>query len=495
MEAVLGIDLGTSYFKAGVFSRKGDLLGLARVPVVPESIDWIRCEVSTLQFRKYVVECISAALRESKCGPNDIKGVSYSSQANSFLLLDKNSTPLTPIFLWTDRRSIPTGERVGDYPGKELFLRKDFLLTTGIDITGPQGCVPKLLWVRKNSPEIWEKTASVMNVSDYLTFLFTGTFSGDAGTASLLGLLDLKRGDWWEDGFEQIEVSSSLFSTPLPPGTVAGDVTPYAAAEFHLKPGIPFAVGSLDHHVAALGAGAGVVSDFVESTGTVIACFTSLKDYAPLKGCAMGPGFQGQAPYYRLAFHDCGAVVLDWYSRNFVPDVPFEVLVHSAKEVPPGSGGLTALPCAHLYPDLQGFIGKGKYTPGYYIRASMESVAATLKGLLKRMVLENTPESMVATGGGAKSDLWLSIKAGLIGCDFITTLCPEPATSGAGILAGTAAGWADNPVDLSHSWFRVSRRVSPDSSLSRIYTVWYDEYRRILQRQKKGAVRWSTERR
>ena len=104
-EFVLGIDLGTTYFKLGLFDRSGRLCGLGRVPVIKYCGDGSLCELSLDNFWSALQSGIDQACEQARAEPENIKALSYGSQANSFILLDKNNDPLTSLILWPDNRA------------------------------------------------------------------------------------------------------------------------------------------------------------------------------------------------------------------------------------------------------------------------------------------------------------------------------------------------------------------------------------------------------
>ena len=114
-----------------------------------------------------------------------------------------------------------------------------------------------------------------------------------------------------------------------------------------------------------------------------------------------------------------------------------------AEKVKPDCNGLTALPCVDKYENLAGFKNRtDKHSHGHFIRAIMESTAKSLDELVNQLCRQEGPKKVVATGGGAKSNLWLQIKSDLIGAKLITADCEEPACKGAAMLAATAVGFA-----------------------------------------------------
>jgi len=164
MNYFLGIDLGTSYFKAGIFEETGRLKGLGRQYVHKVS-DGIICELPTDIFWKTIRLCLDEALQMATIPPDAIRSISYSSQANSFILLDAHDEPLTSLILWPDKRA----------SGIELPLADDLMNRTGLGaLPNAEYAIAKFKWFQKKRPDVWEKVACILSISDYLTFSLTG---------------------------------------------------------------------------------------------------------------------------------------------------------------------------------------------------------------------------------------------------------------------------------------------------------------------------------
>ena len=245
---------------------------------------------------------------------------------------------------------------------------------------------------------------------------------------------------------------------------LVGQISQDGACRLGLLPETVFAVGGLDHHIAAAGAGLGQIADLSESTGTVLACLNLNKQYQPADNRCIGPGLDGQH-YYQLAFNADGASGLEWYQKEYAPDLSIEQLIGLAEKVDPGCDGLTAHPSANEYDHLSGFENKTKHhTPGHFVRAMMESTAASLSELVDSLCAKEKPMRIVATGGGAKSALWLRIKADILGVEFVTTNCPEPACKGAAMLASLACGWFESSKHAGDAWISVAEHFpAPES--------------------------------
>ncbi|MHC4124781.1 MAG: FGGY-family carbohydrate kinase [Planctomycetota bacterium] len=466
MPGVLGIDLGTSYFKLGLFDVQGKLLGLGRVPVNKDTVDGIRCELQTSLFWSLLKKGIAKACQTAGIGTEDIKAVSYSSQANSFILLDKNDKPLTPLILWPDKRAKSVDTKVEKYWQKDIFLQKTGL---GVGCT-EEFCVPKLRWFQVKEPQIWQRVKRVMTISDYLTYTLTSNLVSDTGTASLLGLLDLPKRKWSGDAIKTAGLEETQLSRLCEPGTLAGKITNNSAELIGLNSGIPLAVGSLDHHAGAVGAGVGKIAQFSESTGTVLASLRFTNNYHPQINTCMGPGLSGY-DYYQLAFDGNGAESLQWYQDKYSSNLSLDELGQLAQRVEAGSNGLVAKPMANHYEGLKGFQNiLNVHTTGYFVRAIMESTAVSLSQLVKKLCDESVPERIISTGGGAKSKIWLQIKADMLDTEIITSNCEEPACRGAAMFAAVAAGWFDNIEEAGDRWVSLRERFTPEKKIHKVYS-------------------------
>lgn len=476
MDAVLGIDLGTTYFKAAVVNREGNLIGLGRA-AVPAGVNTDRpWEVEPEGFRRSIKTIIDESCSRAGIKPSDICAVSYASQANSFVLLDEKYQPLTPLILWPDVRDTVVDNRI-----KELWNRDDFLETTGMNLQGPDFAMVKICWFQKNRPDLWAQVRHVMTISDYLSHWLTGECIGDAGTASLLGLYNLKKMNWWTEALSILNIPKEFLSRVHRPGKASGELSPFPAEELGLRKGIPFSTGGLDHHIAAFGAGAETVSGISESTGTVLACYQSPVGYAPDSSSCLGPSLD-EGKYYRLKFNNNGGRGVEWYRKNFADEYSLPELDAMAADIPPGAEGLAALPEVFRESDRSRFLNRtGVHGHGHYFRAIMESTAAGLLTLLPESCLENDDCRILATGGGAGSRVWLQIKAHLTGKIFLTGSSAEPAAYGAAMLASAAAGWFDSPGEAAGSWVRIRETFLPDPEIHRQYLAWLRNYRKLSE--------------
>jgi xylulokinase len=272
----------------------------------------------------------------------------------------------------------------------------------------------------------------------------------------LLGLWNLPAHGWWREALDLVRIAPETLATPLPPGTVAGPLCGPGADQLHLPAGRPLAVGTLDHHAAAIGSGAVTHDACCVSLGTVLVCLRGLDRFQPRPDCFMGPGLSAET-FTQLACDGNGASVLEWYRRTHAPDLTPEQLELRAATVPPGCDGLTARPCAHRAGGLSGFVNRSpQHEPAHYARAIMESVAESLAGLMTRLFGHALPPRAIAAGGGTRSALWMEILSARLGMTLTPAPHPEAACRGAAMFAAAAAGWQDSVPATASQWSRAA---------------------------------------
>ncbi|MSU46620.1 MAG: hypothetical protein EXS42_05730 [Lacunisphaera sp.] len=450
MALLLGIDFGTTYFKVGLFDAFGAQRGLGRIAVAKASPLPGRSELPVGDFWRLLRQGLADALRQANASAKDIVGMSYSSQANTFVLLDRNDEPLTPLIIWTDRRAHPLDMEVGEFAHSERFQR-----TTGLAGLAPECASVKWRWYQRHEPALWARTARVMTLSDYFTFALTGEVVGDGSTAAFTGLYSTAKGEWWTEALEFFAVPRTALSLPLRLGTPCGRTVPRALDFIGLPPGVCFAVGGLDHHVAAIGSGLDRLAGASISTGSVLAAMMLVDAVEPVADCYHGPHLDGR--FYRLAFDPAGANQLEDYQRQFASHLSITQLVALAATVSPG-----ALPESVAGEDAD-------LRHAAIVRGLMERISATQRTLLRRVQGVRAVRRVIATGGGARSDTWLQINADMLDATIIAPRCHERACLGAAAFGAVAAGVHGSHTDALLAMVHSDRVVEPQAPAVAIY--------------------------
>jgi len=438
MSLLLGIDLGTSYFKVGVFDRNGTMRGLGRVRVKAHAraAGWQELEVADFWA---LLRCgLSDALAEAGARAADIAAVSYSSQANTFVFLDGDRRALTPLVLWTDTRAQAVDATVADFS-----RRPEFCARAGCTNYAVESAVNKWRWFQNHESRLWSHVRHVMTISDYFTYALTGELLGDASTAAFLGLYDLRAGRWWPEALSACGIEAAMLSRPLRPGSFAANTTAMAESLLGISRGRPLAVGGLDHHVAALGSGLGRFADLSISTGTVLAALILVAEPQPTLGCYHGPHVDGRR-FYRLAFDPHGAGQLEDHQRRAAPECGIAELITSAVLENGSSGSHDA-----------------------EVRAILERINATHRALMLRVGEGKRVETVIATGGATRSADWLQFMADGLGVSIVAPTCVERACFGAAIFASVAAGWYRDSDEAVAAMVQVGCQFEPRRKIVR----------------------------
>jgi xylulokinase len=464
----LGIDLGTSYFKAALFEENGRLCGLGRQFVPKNTENGKTCELAVDDFWNTLSCCIKEAVRNANIRIGQILSISYSSQANSFILLDQNKEPLTPLILWPDERA----EKI-ENPIDSLAKRNDFKEKTGFGITlSPQLCISKLMWFQNKQPFVWKRTHNIMLISDYLVYILTGHEVVDYNTASTTGLFEVKNRTWWNESLELLNIDPNFLSSPQKMGTYVGKLTCKGARIIGLDKNTHFYLGGLDHHVAAIGAGIPVNGNMCESTGTVLACVSYMDHYSPKSGCCTAPGLD-ENHFFQMAFNENGAISLEWYQKKYAHGFSIPELLEMASSVDIGSEGLIAGPCVNKFQGYEGFKNiKQSYHHGHFVRAILESTALSLFHILAYISDNEKIEGLVSVGGGANSRLWMEIKSNMIDTHLFIPKCRETACLGAAMLGAFGINKNANVGEVMNKWTASEEMISPTSDETVRYRDW-----------------------
>jgi sugar (pentulose or hexulose) kinase len=455
-----GFDLGTTFFKVGLYTACGKQMGMGRRAFVKDEDAEGRCTVPVCRFLETIAAAFQDALLQAGATPADIKGVSYCSQANTFLLLDSRDKPLTPLIVWPDLRAAPLSEQMIALTATDRFLEQ-----SGQGIVAAETMLAKLDWLRRNEPELWGRAARIVTISDYLSLLLTGHFIGDSGTASLTGLWDLQQNRWNQKVLKFLELEACQLPELHRPGALTVGVDKSGAAWLGIPEGTPFTIGALDHHAAALGGGIGRWAPVSVSFGTSLVCFRFEDGYRPAQGSCLGPATD-PGRFYRIAFCAPGASAMDWYQRDYASHASIEELLTSAEHTPPGCDGLCAVSengtIRFLKSEITNHKSKINELPdthgtGHQVRAVMELTGRNTAKLLNDLgAMASAPASRIlAVGGAARSDLWMQVVEQTSGVAVSPARPADTAARGAAMFATVATGVHGSLEECAIRWSKI----------------------------------------
>ena len=452
-DALVGVDVGTTGVKALALSPTGEVVARAEEEYAlslpqpgwaeqdPE--DWVRAAERALA---------SLGVEPSSVG--------LTGQMHGLVLLDVSDAVLRPAILWNDQRTSAECEEIEQAVGRERLLE----LTGNRALTG--FTAPKLLWVRRHEPEVWQRAAHILLPKDYVRLRLTGERVIDAAEASGTLLFDVAGRRWSEEVCEALGIPGEWLP-PVNESTATG--------------------GAGDQQAGAVGVGAvrpGVLSVVLGTSGVV---FAPLDVYRPEPEgrlhvfCHALPG----------TWEAMGVMLTAAGSLRWLRDVlggEYEQLTAEAAGWGPGAEGLTFLPylqgerTPHADPSARGaFAGLSlTHDRGALVRAVLEGVAYGLRDSLELLRgLGVRPESARVSGGGARSELWLRIVASVLGIPLERTAVEEGAAYGAALLGGVAAGAFADVHEAVAASVRVRETVEPDPAWQAAYEQGYPRFRAL----------------
>jgi xylulokinase len=408
-----------------------------------------------------------------------VAGIGLSGQMHGLVVLDDAGRVIRPAILWNDQRTAAECAEIEERIGLERL----------ISLTGnralPGFTAPKLLWLRRHEPDAYARIARVLLPKDYVRLGLTGEWAIDASDASGTLLLDVARRDWSPDVLDALELPREW----LPPVLESPERAAVTRPSDAVSQGIPVAAGAGDQPAAAVGVGAvrpGTLSVVLGTSGVVLAPLPAYAHDAEARVHAFCHALP--ATWQAMGVMLSAAGSLQWLHDTVAADVPFDRLVAEAVAWQPGVEGLLFLPylagerTPHADPDARGaFVGlELRHDRGALVRAVLEGVAFGLRDsldLLRALGVEATVAR--ASGGGARSALWLRIVASVLGVPLERMESEEGSALGAALLGGVAGGVFADVDDAVARCVRVTETVEPDAGWRETYHAAHERYRAL----------------
>lgn len=476
----LGIDLGTSSVKVLAINSNHEIVGytVKDYPVYYPQDKW--AEQDPNDWWNQTVLCIKELVEKYKIGVDEIKAISFSGQMHGLVALDKNNEVLLPAILWCDNRTELECEDITNHFGSEKLSK----IVGNKALTG--FTAPKILWVKKNRPEIYSKIEHIMLPKDYISHKLTGGYATDVSDASGMLLLDVEKRTWSKDMLAYLEIDESVLPKLYESYEVVGKVTDEVKTLLGLEGDILVVGGAGDQAAGAIGTGTvkeGIVSVTLGTSGVV---FAAHEDYAVDEiGNRLHAFCHANGKYHSMGVMLSAASCLKWWADTINKEVSFEVLLEEAEKVEAGCNNLVFLPyltgerTPYADPNAKGsFVGMTiNTTRGHMTRAILEGVAFGLRDSLEILRELNVPINEVRViGGGARSSLWKQILADIFESKIQEINTNQGGGLGAAILAATGAGLYSTVDEGCDKLISVVSTVNPIQGNVTIYNKVYPLY-------------------
>jgi len=457
-----GIDLGTTGAKAMIFDDDGcPLSGAYReYPCTYPKPGWVEQDPDLLVDA--TMDAIGQAVKDSGVRPQDIVSVSLSAQRCCGIFLDEREAVQRPMISWQDNRTPVEVQEIAALIEETAYYEK-----TGFP-NSTTWLLSKILWVRKNEPEVWQKTRRIVQMHDY------------------------------------------FLRAPIPEksGTLVGKVSAAAAGKCGLAPGTLISVGAGDQSAGAVGAGIvqkGQVSVSLGTAGAVTAYLDApFRDPAaktmvtshPIHGSWLLEGYQAAAAsVYRWYRDEFGGVELLEADRSGVDF--YDLMNTRVAKIPPGANGLLVMPyfagaaTPRYNPAARGMVLGLTFAHDRYAvaRAFMEGISMDMRDMLNSMLNSGVDVSEARIlGGPTKSAVWNQIQADVYGIPVSSLKVADATVLGAAVLGGVGAGVFASIKEGAEKLVRLDRRYEPDARHTQIYDTLYGIYRRTYESLENSGV-------
>lgn len=463
MKRYLGIDIGTTSLKAAVFDKEGNRLGLRSFDYTLDTDN----KSGYIEFapEKYIEMCkrAIAELRE-ECG--EIEALSVDTQGETLILTDEYGKPLYPAVVWLDNRAVDEAAAI-----KAKFGNETVYNVTGQPEITAGWPASKLLWFKNNKPEIFAATKKIFMLEDWILYGLTGNFVTEPTIQSSTTYYDVVNKSWWGEMLEFIGIDDSrlprLCDTAEPVGEYEG---------------ITVVTGMLDQIAGTIGAGVTDDTKISEMTGTIMAICVMTDKMPPYRADSIIPCHMHaiDGKYCLILWSSTAGMALKWFKNQLAEDFSFRELDGLAKDIAPGSDGLTMLPyfCGSTMPKYNPdaravFAGINlSHTRGHFARAIMEAIAFTLRQNLEYVGIDKIEEIRI-TGGGAASPLWSTIKSDVTGKTLKSLSEGETACLGTALVAAVGAGEFSSIEKAAANTVRIKKIYEPTGA---DYSVAYENY-------------------
>jgi len=491
--SLLAIDIGSSRCKAVVFAASGAILAQHSSSYIPEFPRPGFAEINPEKFWDAVCVCSRTAAKDLK---DPVRALCLSSHGETFVAVDSQGRPLMAAILNQDSRAMRESAKYEEKVGRQRLFQ-----ITGL-FAHPMYPIPKILWLRKNRPEVFASTRSFLTLIGYLLEKMGHPPYVDYSLASRFLAFDVQKLSWSDEILAAVELDKELLPVPVPAGTITGRLNSEMAKQLGLLSGTPVVLGGHDQPCGALGAGViggGRVADSIGTYECLLAASAaptlndkaldaSLNSY-----CHVVPG-----AFVTLAYFPSG-IMVKWFHdllygngagdvRSDAQDLESSHYAFLEAHAPKGPTGLCITP--HLIgtcnpefnPRARGLIsGLTPATDRAHIyKGILEGLACELT-IVVEVLAEAVGEfdDIYVTGGGTRSALGLQLRAALTGRRLHIMSRQEAVCLGTAILAGVAIGEYASIQQAVAGVVEESSVLHPDPAMAASYRGQTKRYKQL----------------
>lgn len=475
----MGIDVGSSGCKVSVVNETGKLMCFA-----DRKYSFIYEDGTSELNPDLVLEKTKSAIKEiaTKTDLSNLATLSVTSFGEMFVLLDENRNVLSNSISYNDRRGKEEAENISREFGNDKIYS-----ITGATVNAMYS-LPKLMWIKKHQPEIYNKANKVCLFADFILIKLGAEFHMDYSLATRTLMFDVKDKCWSKSILAYTGIEEDKLSKPVPSGTVVGEISKRFVCELGLPKGVLLLAGGHDQSCAALGAGIikdGMALDGMGSNECIVPCFENamINDTMKHSNLACVP-FVIPDKYVTYAFNRTCGTVLDWY-RGLLGNISYDELF----------GEMDDKPTKQLF--LPHFAGAA--TPymdddatgamvGLDLTVTRKQITKSIIEGFNYEIMTNLQclnkagfevRKLYASGGMSQNDRVLQIKADVLGLPIYRLEHSQTGTMAMAILGSVATNvYVDIPAAVT-GLVRSSRTFEPDKMRHEIYLELFEQHKNM----------------
>ena len=502
MKYLMAIDAGTGSVRAVIFDTKGNQISVAQK-------EWIHLEVegvpNSMTFDtetnwNLTVWCIQESLRIANLQGRSIVAVSATSMREGIVLYDKEGEALWGVANVDARADVEVRFLKETYKG----IEEEFYKISGQ--TFALGALPRIMWLKNNDPELYEKVASISMIGDWILAKLGGVIATDPSNGGTTGIYSLNKRDWDTSMADKVDIKADIFPPSLEPGTVMGTVTVEASVLTGLSTSTKVVMGGGDVQLGAAGLGVVKEGQVAILGGSFWQQVVNIKsDTVPPENMSIRVNphvIKGLSQAEGITFFS--GLIMRWFMDAFCELEKLEaekrgidtyaVLEDKASKVPVGSYGI--LP---IFSDSMKY-GRWYHSAPAFINLSIDSEVCNRASMF-RSLQENACivsainlekikvftglefNEIVFAGGASKGELWCQILADVTGCKVKVPKVKEATALGAAMAAGVGAGIYDSIVSAAEALVEWDKEYLPNAENFSKYTAIKEQWQEVYANQ------------
>jgi gluconokinase len=490
----LGIDIGTTSTKSIIFDKDGETVSKSAIEYAIYSPRQDCKEQNPDEILKAVIGTLKESIRKANINTEDIKFISFSSMMHSIIAVDENGEPLTQCIIWNDNRSIPYVEQFKkNGKGRELYLK------TGTP-THPMSPLYKLMWLKDNEPEVYNKAHKFISIKEYVFYKFFHEYIVDYSVASATGMFNIFNLQWDKEVLELLQLDEKKLSKAVPTTYVTRNLDAEICKRTGLSKQSVFVVGASDGCLANLGSNAiesGVAAATIGTSGAVRVVFdkpvTDEKErvfcyYLSENKYVVGGAINNGGIVYRWFRDEFGEVEKEQAQKLNID--PYVLLNERIEKTIPGSGGLIFLPfltgerAPYWNANLRGaYLGiSDNHGKSHFARALMEGICYDMNDVLDAVKdLVGEVKCIYANGGFTRSEGWVQMLCDIFNINVVISENYESSCIGAVMLGMLAVGEVEKLEQCSYL-VKESQVFKANEETKETYRKLYSLYKQSIEK-------------